>query len=269
MKTLATERALEVLAEIGFDSVELAVRSGWDADSATLNARRRKTIRERIDQSRLRLTSLMEHVYPTDDRQQAVALDRLKLAGDVAHDLAPEDPPLVQTVLGSGDFQREKTRLRDRLGDWVDLADARNVVIAIKPHRGGIVSTPAEAVWLMNQLGDPARLRMVYDYSHYAFREMPLAETIQTSLPFVAHVAVKDAIREAGRVVFRLPGETEAIDFPQLLRRFFDGGYRGDFNCEVSGMVSNRPGYDSIAAARTCYQNMSAAFERSGVPRPG
>ena len=269
MPSLKSEKAIDVLAEIGFDAVELTVRDGWDADSAKLTPARRKAIRKRLDDSALRLTSLMEHVFPTSDKHQAVALQRLKLAAEVAHDLSPDAPPLVQTVLGGGDFEQLKTQLRDRLGEWVRIAEATHTTIAIKPHRGGVVSQPAEAVWLFEQLNKPDRLRMVYDYSHYAFRDLPMADTIEVSLPYVAHVAVKDAAREKDRVVFKLPGEAGTIDFAKLIRRLHAGGYRGDINCEVSGMVSGQPGYDAVAAARVCYRNISAAFDRSGVRRPG
>jgi sugar phosphate isomerase/epimerase len=109
---------------------------------------------------------------------------------------------------------------------------------------------------------------MVYDYSHYAFRDMPLDETVRTALPYTADVAVKDAVQQDGRVVFVLPGEGGTFDIPGLLRLFYEGGYRGDFCCEVSGMVSGRPDYDPVAAAKTCYENMARAFRRADVPRP-
>ena len=145
----------------------------------------------------------MEHVPPTNEEKQAIALERLKSAAQVAHDLVPDAAPLIQTVLGGGEFESSKTALRDRLGDWVRLADQSEVTIAIKPHRGGAMSNPSEAVWLLEQLGKPDRLKMVYDYSHYAFRNLPLADTIKTALPFTSHIAVKDAAEEGGRVVFQ------------------------------------------------------------------
>lgn len=268
MPSLKSETAMEVLAKIGFDSVELAVREGWDADSAILTKSRRKAIRHRLENLPLLLSSLMEHVSPISEKQQAFALERLKLATELAHDLSPDRPPLVQTVLGSGNFETSKDLLCDRLEQWIRLADEMQTTIAIKPHRGGIVSQPAEAVWLLEQLGKPSRLRMVYDYSHYAFRDLPLIETIETSLPYVAHVAVKDVARKNGHVVFELPGETGNIDFADLIGRLHAGGYRGDINCEVSSMVSKRPDYDSVAAARMCYHNLSTSFDRSGVRRP-
>ncbi len=265
MKTLTTLRALDVLEEIGYDAVELTVRNGWDADSAKLDGKRRDELRKRLADSPLRLTSFMEHVAPTDAKKQAHALERLKMGMELAHDLAPKAPPLIQTTLGSGKFVQMRKQLRDRLGEWIRVADASGITIAIKPHRGGVVSKPSEAAWLLEQLGNPNRLRMVYDYSHYIFRDLPLGDTIRTALPHTAHIAVKDAVQENGRVVFKLPGEAGTIDFPTLIRLFYAGGYTGDFNCEVSGMVWNRRGYDPVSAARTCHRNMKKAFLEAGV----
>ncbi|MFT7644257.1 MAG: sugar phosphate isomerase/epimerase [Pirellulaceae bacterium] len=267
MKTLSTEKSIRILTNIGYDSVEIIVRSEWDADSAKLSAQRRKSLRKHLADSKLQLTSLMEHVFPTTDQQQKVALERLKLAAGVAHDLSPNSPPHIQTVLGGGDFQQQKNTLRDRLGDWLKLAESTATTICIKPHRGGVVSQPAEAVWLLEQLGSPERLRMVYDYSHYAYRELPLVDTIRTALPFTSYIAVKDAVEQDGRVVFKLPGAAKTIDFAKLIQQFHTGGYRGDFNCEVSSMVSGQNGYDPIAAAKECYENVDQAFRMAAVPR--
>jgi sugar phosphate isomerase/epimerase len=256
MPSLKTEQAIQALSEIGYDSVELCVRKGVDADSAGLAKDRRKDIAVRLSDVDLRLTSLMEHVFPLD-AQQSLALERLKLAAQVAHDLSPQRPPLIQTVLGGGEFLQVRQQLRDNLGQWVELAEQHQIVIAIKPHRGGAVSKPTDALWLFEQLGKPQRLRMVYDYSHYAFRDLDLAQTVQQSLPFIAHVAVKDAAKEGQRVRFMLPGEAGTIDFERLIQLLHRGGYRGDINCEVSSQVSKQPGYDPIQAAKICYRNLS------------
>ena len=266
MKSLTTEKAIETIEKIGFDALEITVREGWDADSAAISRTRRSSLRKRISDSKLRLTSLMEHVFPLA-KHQVKAVERLKLAARLAHDLAPEDPPLIQTVLGSGDFEKSKMALVDGLAEWLKIAEDTKTLIAIKPHRGGIVSKPSQAIWLLEQLGKPQWMRMVYDYSHYAFRDLPLQETVATALPFTSHIAVKDAVREGDRVIFKLPGEAGTIDFAALIRQFHAGGYRGDFNCEVSGMVWNQKGYDPMDAAKKCYAAMSKAFQDAGVPR--
>jgi inosose dehydratase len=267
MPSLPTEQAIGTLREIGYDAIEIAILAGRDADSATLDGKRRRALRARLADSPLCLTSLMEDVPPIDDRRQTVARERLKMAAGVAHDLSPDAPPLIQTVLGGGEWASARTRLRDCLAEWITIADETDTTIAIKPHRSGAMSQPADAVWLIDQLGRPARLRMVYDYSHYAFRDLPLEETIRIALPFTAQVALKDAARQNGKIVFQLPGEAGTIDYGALIGQFYRGGYRGDFNCEVSGMVSSRPGYDPLASAKFCYTKMAEAFREAGVER--
>ena len=129
------------------------------------------------------------------------------------------------------------------------------------------MSRPEQAVWLIKQLHDTPWLRMVYDYSHYAFRDMPLEATVNTALPHTAHVAVKDAVRMGDRVGFVLPGEGSTFDYARLFRLLRAGGYRGDICCEVSGMVWDRADYDPVAAAKTCYSNLAPTFEAAGLRR--
>ncbi len=266
MKDWSTEDALRTIASIGFDAVEITVRQGWDADSTAIGPARRARLRNLLRDTGLRLVSLMEHVFP--QRHQTATLDRLRRAAELAHALAPDKPPLIQTVMGSGVFGAQKAMLRDALGAWAEIGRRTETTIAIKPHRGGVVSQPAEAIWLLEQVGEKNRLGMVYDYSHYAFRGLGLVETIEQALPYTVHVAVKDPVRTRGGVEFRLPGSAGTIDYSQLLRTFFAGGYRGDFNCEVSGMVWSQPDYDPSAAARQCYAAMNQFFTEAGVPRP-
>ena len=78
---------------------------------------------------------------------------------------------------------------------------------------------------------------------------------------------MKDGVKQNGQVVFKLPGEAGTIDFARLIEQFHAGGYRGDVNCEVSGMVWSKKGYDPVAAAKTCYKNISAAFAKAGIKR--
>lgn len=270
MKSLRTETAIGHLSRIGFDAVELTVWPEWDASPEHMSTPRRARIRKQLADSGLRLTSLMEHVIPSaDDAEQSRHVMRLHRVCQLANDLGREDRPIVQTVLGGGKWEDKRSMLRDRIGEWLETAASHRVVLAIKPHRGGVMSRPSEAVWLIEQLGKSNFLRIVYDYSHYAFRGMELADTVATALPYLAHVAVKDAVQEAGRVVFRLPGAAGTIPYAQLLRLLDEGGYRGDINCEVSGMVWKQPSYDPVAAAEHCYAVLSNAFTEAGISRPG
>lgn len=269
MKALKLEEAIDAIAGIGYDGMEIATMPEWDSTPANLSPERRAAIRQRLQNKGLRLTALMEHLPPSpDDAQHKAGLERLRKVAELAHELVPARPPLIQTVLGGGKWDEIRTRLRDRLADWVKLADETETVIAIKPHRGGGMSQPREAVWLFEQLGKPARLRMVYDYSHYAYRDLSIEETVRDALPWTSHMAVKDAIQKGTQVVFDLPGASGSVDFARILKLFWDGGYRGDVCCEVSAQLSNQPGYDPLVAAKRSYEAMAKVFEGAKIPRP-
>ncbi len=268
MKTMKTEDAIRTVADIGYDAVEITVRPDWDAAPQQMTAARRREVRTLLALSGLRLTAVMEHLFPAREPQAHQAgLDRLKQVAELAQALSPDLPPLIQTVLGDGSWEEQKGVFVDRLGDWARLAEQTRTVIAIKPHRGGAMSQPAEAVWLIQQLGDTPWIRMVYDYSHYAFRDMTVAATVATALPYTKHIAIKDAVETAQGIRFVLPGASQTFDYADLFRRLYAGGYRDDICCEVSGMVWSQPGYDPIAAAQQCYAQIAPAFDQAGVPR--
>lgn len=268
LQSLPAVEAIRTLARIGYDAVELTVTPGWDTDSAKIVAATRREIRDALADTGLKLSSLMENLKITaDDKDQQHALERLKLGAALAHELAPAAPPLIQTVLGGGRWEQVRDQFARRLEAWVKVAEETRTVIAIKPHRGGGMSRPEEANWLIAKLGGPRRLRMCYDYSHYAFRDMPLEETIRTALPHTAHIAIKDAVEEQGKVRFVNPGAGGGIDYAKLLRLFHAGGYRGDVCVEVSSQVWRTAGYDGVAAAKSCHTAIAPAFERAGVQR--
>ncbi len=267
MKDMATEDAIALIRDIGYDGVELAVRPDWDAEPARMPPERRRKVKGILAESGLKLTALMEHLYPAKrDEQHAKDLERLRQVLQLGHDLG--GAPLLQTVLGGGAWLDNRERIRDRVADWIAVGKAAGMVIAVKPHRGGVMSTPGEFVWLASQLGETPWLRTVYDYSHYAFRDMPVAETVATALPYTAHIAIKDAVQEGERVVFKLPGANGGFDYERLLGLFRDGGYRGDICCEVSGMVSGKPGYNPADAAKTCYRNIAPVLEQLKMRTP-
>lgn len=268
MKSMSTEEAIRTVAEIGYDGIEIAARADWDAAPSRMPKPRREHVCTLLEDSGLRLTALMEHLFPAkDEAEHQVGLARLRDVAQLGHDLSPHTPPLIQTVLGGGMWEDQNAMFLDRLGDWAKLAEETETVIAIKPHRGGGMSQPSEAVWLIQQLGDTPWIRMVYDYSHYAFRDMSVAETVETALPYTAHIAIKDTLKTDKGFQFVLPGESKFIDYADLFRRFYLGGYRADICCEVSGMVSGQAGYDPIAAAKTCYANIAPQFASANVPR--
>ncbi len=57
---------------------------------------------------------------------------------------------------------------------------------------------------------------MWFDYSHFAFRDLPMEQMVRQSLPITAGVAVKDAAEVDGRVTFALPGQAGTIDYGKV-----------------------------------------------------
>ena len=111
MKSLTTEDAIKAVGEIGYDAVELTVRADWDSAPGNLSPARRKDIKALLIDRDLKLTSFMEHIYPSaDDKQHKESMDRLKGVFKMAVELSPAAPPVMQTVLGGGTWPIHRNR---------------------------------------------------------------------------------------------------------------------------------------------------------------
>jgi sugar phosphate isomerase/epimerase len=268
MKTLTLDAALEACAKIGYDAVELACMPDWPAAPKRLSKADRQHLRERLSALGLSLPVLMENVsLGVDEKTNQANLERLKLAAELAHDLQIGQLPLIETVVGgaAGAWESVKQKFADQLVGWARLAEQQQTVIAIKPHRFGAMNTPADATWLVKQVHSPW-IKLAYDYSHFAFRDMPLADTLREMMPETVFVHVKDTVMDKGKAKFLLPGEGD-IDYPELFRQLNSLGYRGCVCVEVSGMVQGQKGYDPIAAARRSYEPLAAAMTKAGIAR--
>ena len=62
MKSLTIRAAINAVAEIGYDCIELPVMIDWPADSARFTLEARRELREQLAERALRLTALMENL---------------------------------------------------------------------------------------------------------------------------------------------------------------------------------------------------------------
>ena len=268
MQSYKVEEAIQLIAGLKFDAIELTVLPEWDSSPGKLSGERRSAVRRLLIDTGLTLTSLMENLTPSaTDAEHLKTLDRLKLAAELGHELAPDMPPLIQTVLGGGEWSEKKSLFRDRLGDWQRVAESTKTVIAIKPHRSGAMSQPDQAAWLLEQLGSSPWMGMIYDYSHYAMRGLSVAETVKSAFPTTVQIVVKDVLNKGDQFEFALPGEANTFDHAEILTDFYKSGYRRSVCCEVSSQVFRRQGYDAAVAAKACYEFMNQVFEKGGIPR--
>jgi sugar phosphate isomerase/epimerase len=269
MRSLSIEAALQALAEIGYDCIELPVMADWPADSARLADDARRQLRGQIAERGLRLTSLMENLPALgDEARHHSNIDRLKRASDLAHDLAAEkQPPLIETILGGkpGEFDVVKDRLVERLRDWTKVMTDAQVVLAIKAHVSNTTQRPQQLLWLLDQVGSPW-LRAAYDYSHFELQSLEMKKTLDLLLPRADFIHLKDTEHAQGKRGFLLPGEG-TIDYVEMFKQLGQSTYNGDVIVEVSSQVFNRTGYDPLAAASKCYNHLADALAKANLKR--
>jgi inosose dehydratase len=261
MKSLPLDTALRTCAEIGYDSVELALMNGFPTEPAILSADDRKKLREQLAALKLRVGGLMENFsLLADDAAQAKTLERIKAAGQLAHDLAPDAPPPLETVLGGkpAEWEQVKDRMAAQLRAWAATAAEAKVVIAIKAHIGSAVQNPERVLWLMRQADSPW-IKLAYDFSHFQLQDLPLDATLTEMLPHTRFIHVKDGRKLAdGKFEFLLPGEG-TTNYGAYFKKLRELGYHGDVVVEVSKQIWDKPGYDPAAAARKSFAALNAA----------
>ncbi|MCX6900763.1 MAG: sugar phosphate isomerase/epimerase [Verrucomicrobia bacterium] len=264
MKTVPLDDALRTCAEIGYRNVEFALNPGFPTEPKLLSAEARKNLRSRLASLRLDLSALMLNISLTaDDAAHAKNLDALKAAVQLAQDLAPQQPPVVETVLGGkpAEWDNVKDRMAERLQSWAAVATAGRTTLAIKAHVGNAVNSPERLLWLIEKAHSPA-VKATYDYSHFQLAGIPLADSLKALLPQTRFIHLKDATGDAKKFQFLLPGEgkTDYATYFKLLKQF---GYSGPVVVEVSGQIFNKLGYDANAAAKKCFAVLSAALARA------
>ena len=263
------EKAIRLCAAIGYDGVELCLNPGWPAQPSRLGKTDRATLRDLLRHLKLGVPSLMEQLtLSVPEAAHQPNLARLRAAMNLAHDIAPTNPPLIETVLGgkAGDWDNVRERMADRLADWAGSAAELKTVIAIKAHVGGAADTPDKLNWLLGQIRSKW-IRAVYDFSHFELAGLDAASTVKALAPHTAFVHVKDAEGSPAKYNFLLAGEGRTTT-PELLRHLKASGYRGFIVPEVSSQLQTKPGYDAEAAARKCFANLTRMFKAAGIARP-
>ena len=263
MKSLPLGEAIAACATIGYDGVEFALMPGYPSEPKLLTADARKELRSRLRDSKLALHGLMENlVEPAADAVHKTNLDRLKAAAEFGRALAPDTVPVIETILGGkpADWDKVKEKMVERMRAWAAVAKESKVVLAIKLHVGNALHTIADARWLVAQIDSP-QFKLGFDFSHLVLRGEKLADAAKALLPHAAFVHVKDAKGTPDKFEFLLPGDG-GTDYAEYVRLLTAAKYAGPVVVEVSGMISNKKGYDPVAAATRSYANLARAFGR-------
>jgi len=261
MKSMPLAEALKTCAGIGYRNVELALMPGFPAEPKALSAGDRKALRASLAENRLAVSALMDNLsLAADDAAHTANLDRIRAAAGLARDLAPESPPVLETVLGGkpAEWDALRDRMAARVRDWAKAAADSAITVCLKPHVGSAVNSPERLLWLHRQAASPA-VKLCYDFSHFAVQGMDLAATLEALLPETRFIHVKDVEGTPEKVKFLLPGEGR-IDYAQYAALLRKHAWSGPVVVEVSAMISKQPGYDPVDAARKCFAALAPRF---------
>ena len=270
MPDVPIDTALEHLASLGFDGVEITVIHGYTTELDTLDAAERRRIRQLLDQHNLGLPAIAGHqsVLARETAAHAENWRRLTGAVELCVDWAGQDgPPVLDTTLGSGpgDWNGQEGFILERLGALVDYCASRHVTLALEPHVGDGMSQPETVLWLLEAIHSPY-LKLNFDISHFEVQGLPTEETVSALAPHAAHTHVKDQRGRVPDFEFLIPGEG-AFDYVAYLQEMQKAGYRGYITAEVSMQVQRRRDYDPLAAADLTYRTLSRAFREAGIAR--
>jgi sugar phosphate isomerase/epimerase len=270
MPKLGIDVALAHLADLGFTGVEPTILPGWSTELDTLDADERRRIRGLFDAYHLDMPAVAGHVGILENDATALAANMNRLCRSL--DLCAEwagaaGPPALDTVLGGHPEEWEARRQEavDRLGELVDYAGPRGVVVALEAHVGSALDTPEKAVWLVTTVGSPY-LKLNFDISHFEVLGIATESSVAALAPHAAHTHVKDQRGLAPDFEFLIPGEG-AFDFTRYLRAMDRAGYQGYITAEVSMMCQRRPDFDPLAAADLTWRTLDRAFTEAGLAR--
>ncbi len=270
MPTVPIDVSIPHLAFLGFDGIELTIIQRFTTELSTLDSVERKRIASLLEEHNLALPAIAAHsnLMDVDVESHKRNMWRLKGGVDLAIDLAQGDNiAAVNTTTGGkpGEWDTKKDFLCERVGELVDYAASKGVIIAMEPHIGAIIDTPAKVLELLEIIDSPY-LKVNFDISHFDIVGMSTEETVSALAPVSVHTHVKDQRGISPDFEFLIPGEGE-FDYVEYLKAMQEHGYDGFITAEVSFMVQARKDYDPLAAADLTYKTLSKAFEDTGIAR--
>ncbi len=261
MKSADVFEALPRIREIGYDAVEIMVADEWPTAPDKLSADTRERLAALVADQGFPPPVLFGPVDTCASGEKRPAmLERFSKYCTLARDLNFGDEPVVVTTTLGGkgpDWATDKEQIADCLMELADLAAGMDTILTIEPHVGNPLDSPEKAAWLM-EYTNHAHLKLNFDYSHFWVQGMDLEQSAKLCLPYSAHIHIKDGVMEDEKVKFLLPGNGE-LNLKAYLQLLHDAGVRVPVTAEVSGMVSNAPGYDPWEAAKFCYRALNDA----------
>jgi inosose dehydratase len=261
MKKIPFREAIHHIANIGYKALELTLMPTWDTEPKLLSKTDRSDIRKQIGDLGLELSALMESLRVGPNTNKDAFHERLRVAADLAHELSPGPPALIETALGGRPSAWEMTKgeICDQLGLWAKTLESSKIVLAIKGHVGNAIDRPEKLLWMLDRVNSPW-ISIGYDYSHYKLHGLDMRKTMQQLVGRSAFIHLKDSVGTEANYRFTLPGDSGEVNYREYAHILGEIGYKGPVLVEVSAQVFGKPEYDGVAAAKRCWENLASIF---------
>ena len=263
MKQIPVREAITQIAKIGYKALSLTLMPSWDTEPKLLSKADRVEIRKQIGDLGLTLSTVMEslRLLGGPNANQEKTLERLRQAAELAHELSPGEPAVIETTLGGRSEAWEETRrpMADGLAVWAKTLEPLQTMLAMEGHVGNAMDRPEKVLWMLDQVKSPW-IGNLFDYSHYKLQGLGVRETLKQLASRTAAHHVKDAVGTPEKFRFLLPGDSGEIDYKEYARTVNEIGYHGALLLEVSAQIFQQPGYDGLANAKHCWNNMAPFF---------
>ncbi len=268
---MALEEAFPVLAEMGYDGVELFIGPKHvGAMPEDFSLARREQLRAILQHTGLGLPAFMVYgsVYAPDRPAHLARLEEMRVCAQLGRDLGMAEPPVLACGFGgrTDDWETLKEQMVELLADYAQVAAEEDFILAGEAHSGAAVDRSDRIVWLLDEVNHP-RVRLHFDIVHLFLAGEPIDECVRTLVPYTAHTHIMDARRHPdGSRDLLLLGDGD-LDTVAYLRAMAEAGWDDFITLEVSTLIWARDDYDPVAAATYSYETLSTAFAEAGVAR--
>ncbi len=265
----APQQAVELLADIGYQSVAITLDHGtlnpscseWEKDCDQMQALLQQYgLRSVIETgAKFLLDPRVKHeptLMSTDSSARDQRVQFLKRAVDIAERLGSDCVSLWSGIVrDDADDDELLTRLAGGLRQVIDYAIDRDVQIGFEPEPGMYVDNMSRYERLLQWVDAPNFL-LTLDVGHlYCQGEVPIADYIARWASRIVNVHIEDM--RGGSHEHLMFGEGE-MNFAPIVEAFRDIGFQGGLHVEL-----DRHSHDGSEAAQRAYDFLSPLITNS------
>ena len=266
------------LAWVGYDAIELnAETTPWAGPHVTppLSVEQRDRIRQATREHEMAISSISAHrpMLHAQDAKRREAVEFAKGCIGLAVDVGTHIVHLVAEPYPDGVDRPQAWRwLVEQIDDCARVAQQRDVILAIEPHRFAMIENMADMQRLLDDLEND-NLHVSLDPGPVAAAGEDPVDWIDRFGPLIAHVHVKD-VRVFGpgeqKIVFGAKRDFECVplgdgvvDWPAILDALRRAGYEGYLSVEYAAHLFgyNAEPWDRLEVAKQNYRFVDSLLQ--------